>query len=390
MSAKTPQAAPAQSLSAATTSLNAWIELDLDALAGNLDALRAAIGAAEIFAVVKANAYGHGAALIAPALELAGVERFAVVSVREAIALRAAGITRPILVLGHAFPDDAASAVEHDLALTVDSEALAEALASAASERGRTGRAHVKVDTGLHRFGLAPDEAVALAERIRGLPGVALEGFWTHVANADERDDSFSAEQAAAFETALARVGAVPLRHAANTATALRRPELRYDAVRLGLGLYGALPENTPGPDLTPALSLIARLARVSEIAAGDGVSYGLTWRAERPSRVALVPVGYADGWRRSLGNRGEVLVGGRRCAIVGRVCMDHIVVDVTEVSGAASGDEAVLIGTQGGETISADEVAIAAETISWDVLASLSTRLPRLAHRGGALEASG
>ncbi len=391
MSAKTPRPAPPQPLASATAALNAWIEVDLDALGANLQALRSVIGAAEIFAVVKANAYGHGAALAAPALESAGVERFAVVSMGEAIALRAAGVTRPVLILGHSFPADAAAAVEHDLALTVDSRALAEALASAAAEApGGTARAHVKVDTGLHRFGVAPAEALRLVERIRALPGVTLEGFWTHVANADERDDTFSAAQAATFEAALALLGPVPLRHAANTATALRRPELRYDAVRLGLGLYGILPDNTPGPRLTPSLCLKARLARVSDIARGEGVSYGLTWRAQRRSRIALVPVGYADGWPRSLGNRGQVLVGGKRCAIVGRVCMDHFVVDVTDVPAAAAGDEAVLIGTQRDNDISVNEVAIAAETISWDILASLGTRLPRLAHRAGLLQGTG
>ena len=391
MSAKTPRPAPPQPLTSATAALNAWIEVDLDALADNLQALRSAIGAPEIFAVVKANAYGHGAALVAPALESAGVDRFAVVSLDEAIALRAAGVTGPVLILGHSFPADAAAAVAHDLVLTVDSRALAEALATAAAEApGSTVRAHVKVDTGLHRFGVAPAEALRLAERLRALPGVTLEGFWTHVANADERDDTFSADQAATFEGALADLGPVPLRHAANTATALRRPELRYDAVRLGLGLYGILPDNTPGPRLTPLLCLKARLARVSDIARGEGVSYGLTWRAQQRSRIALVPVGYADGWPRSLGNRGQVLVGGKRCAIVGRVCMDHFVVDVTNVPAAVAGDEAVLIGTQRADSISVNEVAIAAETISWDILASLGPRLPRLAHRAGLLEGTG
>jgi len=157
--------------------------------------------------------------------------------------------------------------------------------------------------------------------------------------------------------------------------------------VRIGLALHGVVPGNTAGPPLTPILSLKARLARVSSVAAGEGVSYGLTWRAQRPSRVGLVPIGYADGWHRNLGNRGTVLVRGRSCAMIGRVCMDQFLADVTDVPGAREGDEAVLIGEQGGERISATDVAALAETIPWDVLASLQARVPRLYHRDGRVE---
>lgn len=381
---------PGETLAAATAARNAWIEVDLDALDHNARALRAALGDTQIIGVVKANAYGHGAALVAPALEAAGVERFAVATVAEGMALRAAGVTRPVLVLGHAFPADAPAAVANNLALTVTDERLADALADAAlAAGGEPAPVHVKVDSGMHRFGLPPREAAGMAARVRDRAGLRLEAIWTHMANADEADDSFSAEQAAVFTEALALAGPAPLRHAANTATALRRPELRYEAARIGLGLYGALPANTRDPGLRPALALKARLARVLDLAPGEGVSYGLTWRAERPSRAALVPVGYADGWKRALGNRGHVLVGGRRAPIVGRVCMDQFLIDVTEFPDAAAGDEAVLIGAQGGESIAAGEVAAAADTISWDVLASLGARLPRLAHRCGIVAAT-
>lgn len=381
---------PGETLAAATATRNAWIEVDLDALDHNVRALRAALGDTQIIGVVKANAYGHGAALVAPALEAAGVERFAVATVAEGVALRAAGVTRPVLVLGHAFPEDALAAVANSLALTVTDERLADALADAAlAAGGEPAPVHVKVDSGMHRFGLPPREAAGMAARVRDRAGLRLEAIWTHMANADEADDSFSAEQAAVFAGALALAGPAPLRHAANTATALRRPQLRYEAARIGLGLYGALPANTPDPGLRPALALKARLARVLDLAPGEGVSYGLTWRAARPSRAALVPVGYADGWKRALGNRGHVLVGGRRVPIVGRVCMDQFLIDVTEVPDAAAGDEAVLIGAQGGEAIAAGEVAAAADTISWDVLASLGARLPRLAHHRGIVVAA-
>ena len=381
---------PGETLAAATAARNAWIEVDLDALDHNARILRAALGDTQIIGVVKANAYGHGVALVAPALEAAGVERFAVATVAEGAALRAAGVTRPVLVLGHAFPADAPAAVANSLALTVTDERLADALAGAAlAAGGEPAPVHVKVDSGMHRFGLPPREAAALAARVRERAGLRLEAIWTHMANADEADDGFSAEQGALFAEALALAGPAPLRHAANTATALRRPQLRYEAARIGLGLYGALPANTPDPGLRPVLALKARLARVLDLVPGEGVSYGLTWRAARPSRAALVPVGYADGWKRALGNRGHALVGGRRVPIVGRVCMDQFLVDVTEVPDAAAGDEAVLIGAQGGEAIAASEVAAAADTISWDVLASLGARLPRLAHRHGIVAAT-
>ncbi len=371
-----------------TRDLNAWIEVDLGALAANLGALRAAVGAGvEVIGVVKANAYGHGAVPVARELERLGVERLAVFSPAEAVALREWGVTRPVLVLGHSFPAAARAAVASGITLTIDTRSLAEAVSGAARELGTTARVHVKVDTGLHRFGLDPEAAVVLAEAARRLPGVEVEGLWTHMANADEEDDSFSGQQAARFEEVARRLEWIPYRHAANSATALRRPGLRLGGVRLGLSLYGLRPDRFgPDPGLVPVLSLKARLARVLSLQAGEGVTYGLTWRAPEPSTVALVPVGYGDGWRRSLGNRGWVLVGGRRCPMVGRVMMDQFLADVTSVPGAAEGDEAVLIGAQGEEAIGAEELAGLADTISWDILASLQARLPRLYHREGQI----
>jgi len=210
------------------------------------------------------------------------------------------------------------------------------------------------------------------------------------MANADEADDSFAETQHAVFREAERRLPWIRYRHTANSATALRRGNLHYEGVRLGLALHGILPPNSPPPPggLRPVLSLKARLARVAELAPGEGVSYGLTWRAERPSRVGLVPVGYADGWRRSLGNRGHVLIAGRRSPIIGRVAMDQFLVDVTELPSAAEGTEVVLLGRQGDEQITVDEIAALEDTISWDVTASLQARLPRIAHRVGVVEA--
>ncbi len=383
------QTASGTPLASATKALNAWVEVDLDALASNARVLRETAGDATVMAVVKANAYGHGASVVGPALEAAGIERFAVVFLPEAITLREAGVTRPVLVLGHSFAEDAEAAIAHDITLTVDTEAQAEAVSAAALRAGKAPvPVHIKVDSGMHRFGLTPTEVTALAGHVRGLEGVTLEAIWTHLANADHEDDSFTIQQDAVVTETIRLVGPVPMRHIANTATTIRHPEFRYDAVRTGLGLYGALPNHTPNPGVRPVLSIKARLARVFDVAPGEGVSYGLTWRAQRPSRVALVPVGYADGYHRALSNRGHVLAGGRRCPIVGLVCMDQFLIDVTDVPGAAAGDEAVLIGEQGGESISAADVAATIDTISYEVLTGLNRRLPRLGHRNGVVEA--
>ncbi|MEO8541153.1 MAG: alanine racemase [bacterium] len=376
------------SLREATENQNAWLEINLSAAAANVAALKTVLGPVELIAVVKANAYGAGAAVLGPALELAGVDRFAVVWPHEGYMLRQAGVTRPILVLGHAFPADAVPAVRSGLTLTCNSLELGQSISVAAGAAGVTARVHVKVDTGLHRFGLELDAAVALAEQLRHLPNLEVEGLTTHMANADETDDSFAESQHDLFRQAAERLPWIPYRHTANSATALRRTELRYSGVRVGLALHGVFPANTSGPALQPILSLRARVARVSEVSEGEGVSYGLTWRAARPSRVALIPVGYADGWKRNLGNAGAVLIRGQRCPMVGRVCMDQFLVDVTDLAEVEESAIATLIGIDGQGAISATEVAELSETISWDVLASLQARLPRLYHRDGTIEA--
>jgi alanine racemase len=377
-----------ESLAQVTENQNAWIEIDLAAAAANVAALKSHLGNVELIAVVKANAYGAGSAILAPELERASVDRLAVVWPHEGYMLRQAGVTLPMLVLGHAFPADATRAVRSGLTVTCHSMELGQALSQAALTAGVVAKVHVKVDTGLHRFGLVLDEAVALAEDLRRLPALEVEGLTTHMANADEADDSFAEEQHRVFRIAAEWLPWIPYRHTANSATALRRTELRYSGVRVGLALHGVLPENTHGPALTPVLSLRARVGRVADVAPGEGVSYGLTWRAERSSKVALIPVGYADGWRRGLGNEGHVLVHGQRCPMVGRVCMDQFLVDVTDVPGVVEGDIATLIGRDGQDAISASDVAAEAGTISWDVLASLQPRLPRFYHRHGAVEA--
>jgi alanine racemase len=391
--ASDPATEPAgASLSAATAARNAWVEIDLRALESNLALIREQlVPGTAVIAVVKANAYGHGAAEVARALERAGVEQFAVAWLDEALVLREARVTRPIIVLEHTYPAAAPAAVAAGVSSTVHSRELAFALSEAALAAGVTAGVQVKVDTGLHRFGVTADEAVALAEYCRGLPGLRVEALWTHMANADEADDSYSLEQLQRFRGVRERLPWIPFCHTANSATTLRRPELHFDGVRTGLSLYGLCPPNTPDPGLAPLLSLKARLARVHALAAGDAVSYGQTWRASRDSVVGLVPVGYADGWRRSLSNRGHALVAGQRCPIIGRVCMDQLLVDLTGLPAPVrEGEEVVLLGRQGDECISAEEVADLTETITWEVVSALLPRIPRIYHRDSCVSPQG
>ena len=367
-----------------TANCNAWLEIDLEALAHNLATLRNAIKpGVEIMAVVKANAYGHGASGIAQELERLGVDRLAVGWVSEGLALRGAGISVPIVVLGHAFPADAAAAVTENLTLTCDTRELADAVSREAASAPTRSRIHIKVDTGLHRFGLDVEAAVTLAEYARALPGVEVEGLSTHMANADEADDSFSEEQGRSFAAVAARLPWIPVRHLANSATTIRRPALRYEGVRVGLSLYGLMPDNTPDMGLKPVMSVRGRLARIAAVGEGDGVGYGLAWRAEGDRRVGLVPIGYADGWRRSLTGGCGVILDGRLVPSVGRIAMDQFHVDVTDVPDAKVGDVVTLLGTSGNLTIGAGEIAAAAGTISWEILAGMQARLPRVFHRG-------
>lgn len=375
-------------LAESTAERNAWLEVDTGALGANVAYLRDTIGPhVELIGVVKANAYGHGAAGVGPALERLGVARLAVAWVSEGVALRRLGVRCPVLVLGHSYPSDAPAAVANDLTLTCHSAALGTAVSREAWAAGKTARVHIKVDTGLHRFGVDIDEAVGLAEHLRRFPGLDVEGLSTHMANADEEDDSFAERQDAVYREAVARLPWIRFRHVANSATALRRPALRYDGVRCGISLYGVAPPNTPAAGLRPILSLRARVARVLSVPDGEGVSYGHAWRAAGDRTVALVPVGYADGWRRALSGRCAVLIDGARYPGVGRIAMDQFLVDVTGAPRVREGDIVTLIGQDGERFVTAEEVARQAGTISWEILAGLQARLPRVFHRDGVVE---
>lgn len=367
-----------------------WAEIELDALAHNVRELAARAAPARLYAIVKANAYGHGAVAVGRAAIEAGAAGLGVVCVDEGEELRLAGIDAPVLVVGFTQASEAERVVELRLTPTVDTMQVALALSRFAAARGVVQPIHVELESGLNRHGLELEELVAFAESVRQLPNIEVEGIFTHFAAAEEGDRTFTRTQYQALLEASKRLPWIPMRHCSASASVLIEPGMALDAVRTGLGIYGYEP--APGcagdVELRRALSLKSRIARVLDVAPGATVGYGRTWRAERPSTIALVMCGYADGLRRALSNRAQLLVRGRRVPIAGRIAMDMCMADVTDVPGVAPDDEVVIIGTQGEERIDADELAELAGTISWEILAGISARVPRLYLRDGAVVA--
>ena len=368
-----------------------WAEIDLDAIAFNATSLKArAGGEAELMVTVKANAYGHGAVPVARAALEGGATRLAVHRTLEGVQLRQAGITAPILIMGYTLPAESERVVRWDLTPTVNSQPQAESLSAAAVAGGKPLPVHVKVDTGMGRYGLLPGEVLNFVRFLSGLPGLVLEGLYTHHAVADLADKSFTRHQFSIYMDVVKQLEAAgftfPLKHVSNSATTLDLPEMALDMIRCGIALYGLRPsdEVEPAIPLHPALSLKSRVARVRTLPAGASISYGRTYITDKPTRVALVPVGYGDGYHRILSNRGAVLIHGRRAPIVGRVCMDQFVVDVSHIPGVQLHDEVVLIGRQGEGHIPAEEVARWAETINYEVTTSLLPRVVRIYLRGG------
>lgn len=365
-----------------------WADVDLSAIEANVGVLRAAAPAAELWAVVKADGYGHGAEPVARAALAAGATRLAVAQVAEGEALRAAGLDVGIIVLSEPDPGEMERARRAGLDVTLYSPAGIEAASTVGGVI-----AHLKLDTGMSRVGAAPGDAVARARAITGA-GLRLGSVWTHLACADADAEQTTARsttecQLDAYEAALddlAASGIDPgLRHAANSAGTIGHPRSHFDAVRCGIALYGLPP--SPGlagrVPLRPALAWRTRVGYVKRVEAGAGVSYGHRFRAERPTTVATIPVGYADGYRRGLWDRGgAVLIGGVRRPILGVVTMDQTIVDCGD-DDIDPGDEAVLIGSQGDAEITADDLAAALDTINYEIPCGIGRRVERRYHRG-------
>jgi alanine racemase len=370
--------------------LRVWAEIDLDQLSANVQALRKQAGDARLLVVVKANAYGHGAVQTARAAVEAGAWGLGVASLEEGEELRRAGITAPVLVLSSSAPAQAERLVRSDLRVTIGTLELGAALSRAATAAGRQALVHLKVETGMNRYGVAPEEAEALALALRQLPGVTVEGISTHLASSDEPDKTFTLDQYQRFLECARTLDWIPIHHVSNTGAVLDLPELRRGMVRCGIGVYGYYPSASVRRDvaLRPVLALRSRVARVASLEPGAGVGYGLDWRATRPSRIALVLAGYGDGIRRALSNRGVALVRGCRVPYAGRVAMDMLMLDITDVPSVTLDDEVTLLGQQGDECVDADELASLCNTISYEVISGLMERVPRLYTRGGKIVA--
>ncbi|MEW5852575.1 MAG: alanine racemase [Myxococcota bacterium] len=356
--------------------------VDLSALRNNFQTLRERLGTREILCVIKADAYGLGAVPVARALEPHDVAMFGVALVEEGLALRRGGVRKPVLVLGGTLGGGYREMVAHDLTPVVFTREHVQSLSSAAG--GRTIPVHLKVDTGMNRLGVAVDELDSFLDALVAARNLQVDGFMSHLANADEPGHPLNERQVERFRAALSRLEARGIRprriHLSNSAGTLTRPSLGETMVRPGLLLYGLSPMG-PGrmeEGLRPVLTWCAQVVQVRDIPAGTDVSYGGVWTSQRASRIATVSVGYADGYPRLLSNKGVMLVRGKRAPVVGRVCMDLCMLDVTEIPEVRAGDEVVILGSQGGQHISAHEVAEMASTIPWEILCGISSRVPR------------
>jgi alanine racemase len=357
----------------------------LNRLQDNVRAVRALIGPrVALLAVIKADGYGHGAIPVAKAALDAGAGWLGVACVDEGLALRAAGIGVPILVMGHAAPAELRGAVLGDLTLTLGTAAQCSAFATAAHHLRAPVRVHLKVDSGMGRFGVLPEQLAGLARILRATPEIEIEGCFTHLARGEERPELATDAQLARFERALATLsihGIEPrVIHAANSGATLIAPHARFNMVRAGLLLYGYRPDSSLAPSLTlqPALEIQSCLVRVETLPAGARIGYGHTHTLPHASRVGLVPMGYADGLQRSLSGVGSLVVGGRRVPIIGRISMDQCTVDLSDVGDAQEGDPVQVIGRQGAASVWADDLATWAGTISYEILCGISPRVPR------------
>jgi alanine racemase len=377
-----------------------WAEIDLEAVAHNVRELRRRTHpTAKLMAVVKADAYGHGAVEVARTALCNGAEWLGVARVEEAVALRKAGLDAPILVFGYTLVSAVNHLTHYDIAQTVYSVSAAESYAEAARSMGKTLTVHIKIDTGMGRQGLLTDcsesdkapagyaeRSVKAVERIANIPGIYPEGIWTHFATADSADKTYAVRQLSLFLDFLERLEKaglhIPIRHAANSAATIEMPESHLDMVRPGISLYGLYPSEETDRSLVhlkPAMMMKSRIIFLKQVPEGFNISYGKTYRTKHSTTIATVPVGYADGFRRLLSSKGEMLVRGRRAPVVGRVCMDLTMIDVGHIPAVEVGDEVVIFGKQRGEEIHADELARLLGTINYEVVSSLTARVPKV-----------
>ncbi|HPE38155.1 MAG TPA: alanine racemase [Bacillota bacterium] len=378
-----------------------WAEIDLDILASNMKAIREMTNPqAKVMAVVKADAYGHGAIEVSKVLLENGADKLAVSMLDEAIELRNHAITAPILILGHTDPRRISELIHHDIEQTVYSLDYAKAVSAAAVEEGKTARIHIKYDTGMNRLGfLEGESSIESILSISKLPGIAVEGMFSHFSMADTNDDEYTMRQFNRFQAmgeALEAKGLhVPTKHICNSAGIIRFPQMHLDMVRAGLIVYGMMPEGCPVPykdfNIRPAMTLKSSVVHVKTLAAGESVSYGRNFKTEKESVIATIAIGYADGYARRLSNCAKMLMGGKRVPVVGNICMDMCMVDATELQTKPKvSDEVVLFGHQSGpngtDEISVDEISAALGTINYEITCLIGKRIPRVYLRNGEI----
>ena len=364
-------------------------EIDLDAIAYNMEQMKKRIGDhARLIAVVKADGYGHGAVPVAKMFEACSyVWGYAVACLEEATELREHGIRKPILVLGCVFPDQFEEMIRYDVRPAVYMESMAELISQEAVRQGKDAFIHIKIDTGMGRIGFpVTEESADAVERISRLPGIRIEGMFTHFAKADEQDKTYTFLQHDRFMRMkeLVEKRQVPVRYfdCDNSAGIIDFPDMKHDLARAGIAMYGMYPSDEvdqKAVDLRPALSLVSHVSFVKEVEAGTPISYGGTFVSDRPMRVATIPVGYGDGYPRSLSNKGYVLIHGKRARILGRVCMDQFMADVTDIPETAFMDRAVLVGRDGDEEITVDELADLSGRFNYEFVCCLGKRIPRI-----------
>lgn len=366
-----------------------WAEIDLDAIARNIRKLKLATKPpASLMAVVKADGYGHGAPMVARTALANGATSLGVARIDEGILLRTAGIAAPILVFGYTPPSRIPELLRYRLTPAVYSVEDARRMAEISAAREEEIPIHLKFDTGMGRVGLVADaisDPVTTVGSLAALPGIRLQGMFTHFATADQRDKAYTRTQLAAFSRLVEQLTAAGLRppvvHAANSAALMELPESHFDMVRPGIALYGIYPSEEVcqnGIRLTPAMQVRSRILQVKKVPCGASVSYGATWTTRRPATIATIACGYADGYNRLLSNCGHVLINGHRAPVVGRICMDLTMVDVSDIPDVRQGGIATLFGRDQGKEILADELAKAVGTIPYEIVSSLTGRVPR------------
>ena len=373
-----------------------YAKIDLDAIAYNMEQMKQNIRPeTKVMAVIKADGYGHGAVQIAEMMERWNyIWGFAVATLDEAVVLRTEGIQKPILVLGCVFPDQYMEMLKHEIRMNIYTEEMAESISRMAAREGKTAYMHIKLDTGMSRLGFGINEQSAeTIKRISKMPNVNMEGIFTHFTKADEKDKSFTKKQIQEFVGMTERLKEKNVRftyeHCSNSAGIIDVPEANFDIVRAGISTYGLYPSeevDKTNVKLKPALALKSHVAFVKEIERGTPVSYGGTFVAKEKMKIATIPVGYADGYPRSLSNKGYVLIRGKKAPILGRVCMDQFMVDVTQIEGVSFGDKVTMIGKDGNEILPVEVLSELSGRFNYEFVCDLGKRIPRVYVRDGKI----